>query len=342
MVKDELKMAQRFMAAFQGKMDQIRLREAKQGDSSAFELGDAEKAMLLQINNLGMVEGVVGGIVTLALLRRVRTQFLRRLLKQREKVMSGGGVGGGGGSGSPFGGSGAGGAGGSGSSTHVRNSPFLSPQQQQQLQQPAMFGGAGAGAGGAPTQAQISALENAIRQRQRPFSMANVFGWALDVVVAFSMSVTISLIFTDRRKVMKTLSDLPLVEGRSKVSDEFCPEILLELDSLRKESQYNRELTDNPQSQYLQALMQFCNNCRRRQAYECKLREEQGLSRSDPVSVPPPGVPPTYQIEGTSSGTTDGDDFAGTDDFFNGNDWASSSADAFVTDREEGEEKRWK
>jgi hypothetical protein len=46
-----------------------------------------------------------------------------------------------------------------------------------------------------------------------------------------------------------------------------------------------------PESPYLRAVVEFKDNCLRRQAYERRLRRYSGLDSHAPVDIPPPGVP---------------------------------------------------
>ena len=157
---------------------------------------------------------------------------------------------------------------------------------------------------------------------------------SLCVLAAFGTS----LYFTDHYLVMATVANVPLVPGRSAISDEFCPDICQEYHSL-----HSPEYWKHVESPILKNLSTFCRNCERRAAYEQKLRSENGLPPGAPVSIPPPGVPTDYMLKEGAYTTQDDDNgsFEYSDSFGeeemvveDGVDWA----DSFVIDQEEDDD----
>jgi hypothetical protein len=69
--KMEAKLVNRFMTLFSEKMDEMQEREAK-SKRNVFRLEPAEKALLTQVNNFGLYEGMAAGVLTLISLRRLR------------------------------------------------------------------------------------------------------------------------------------------------------------------------------------------------------------------------------------------------------------------------------
>jgi hypothetical protein len=69
--KMETKLVNRFMTLFSEKMDEMQEREAK-SKRNVFRLEPAEKALLTQVNNFGLYEGMAAGVLTLISLRRLR------------------------------------------------------------------------------------------------------------------------------------------------------------------------------------------------------------------------------------------------------------------------------
>ena len=111
-------------------------------------------------------------------------------------------------------------------------------------------------------------------------------------MVSISIAATTSLLCTDTRQALQNLAQIPLMEGQSRIADEFCPDVIAEWERLEREAQIqDTTLPSTPQSPYLKALLEFKDNCRRRQALERRLRRQQGLSDDLPISIPPPGVP---------------------------------------------------
>lgn len=109
-----------------------------------------------------------------------------------------------------------------------------------------------------------------------------ISGYALIGVMAYN---------ADYMLLASSLSFVPLVPYQSVISDELCPEI----------QDMARQLQESPDLEMDHSIMSFVHsfsrNCRLRQAYERKLRKEQGLADNAPVFVPPPGVPMDYTLE---------------------------------------------
>ena len=248
-IKQEYRVTEGFFKVLQSRVDQL----ANGQGVSKFELEEPERKVLMQINNSGLMKGTAAGLLSLVFLRRVRSNMWNRVVKrmQDEQLKKGFTVN-------------------TNSGHHVGNSPF-------QSQQP-----------GAPLPGS-SPLEKALRRRQNPWSLTNLLGWFLDVSVSFFVAATASVYFTDRKLVLQSLSTLPLIEGKSRVSAEFCPSMLEHYNRLRMQPE-TADLVQNPQTDYLKAIQAFCINCQRRRQQETRLRETMGMSSSAVVSIPPPGV----------------------------------------------------
>ena len=157
------------------------------------------------------------------------------------------------------------------------------------------------------------------------------FGWALDLGGAFSVAAMTSFACSDVKRILKTLEEIPLVEGRSRVATELCPELDQAIKDVRADVSVDNNILDEPRSEYLQALMQFHYNCQRRAAYEKQLRIEKGVGESYSIAIPPPGVPRDMSL------TMDNEN-ENPDDFYDPFVDQSSSqwADSLVSDKEEG------
>jgi len=119
----------------------------------------------------------------------------------------------------------------------------------------------------------------------------------------------------------------------------------VELLKVTKEAETNTVLAEvlkHPISPPLKGLLQFCHNCQLRAVYEKQLRQQLGLSDSDPVSIPAPGVPESTADLALSFGNDESSSGA-SNEFYDpskeengeGDDWA----DSFVTDQEVQEQK---
>ena len=92
----------------------------------------------------------------------------------------------------------------------------------------------------------------------------------LDLTVSVFMAAYGSLVFVDRKKLMDDISKIPLVEGRSLVSDELCDEFV---DVYRR---IPKQIWDKYQgkSDALDAISGFVRNCLRREMTEKKILQQ--------------------------------------------------------------------
>ena len=134
------------------------------------------------------------------------------------------------------------------------------------------------------------------------------------VIAAYTTSY-----FTDEEFMLQQVSKAPLLEGKSVISDEFCPTIC------REYYRYSQDYWKGVKSPYLQNLTKFVGNCERRRSLEKSIREERGLSQDTPILIPSPGVPNNYPIDDTAKEELIADG-ASMDD-----DWVQ----VLVTDQEE-------
>jgi hypothetical protein len=247
--KQETALTATFFQVLQNRVDEL----AKGKGSTKFELEEPERRVLLRINNSGLLKGAAAGILTLVLLRRVRSSVLNRVVQkvQEQQQQRNGNVG---------------------------NSPF----QQQSLQHPI------------PPLSTNTPLQEVLRRRQNPWSLPNLLGWFLDVSVSFFVGATSSFLLTDRKMVLRSVSELPLIEGKSRVAAELCPNMLDQYHKLLlQNSEHQPEIAEvlrDPQTEYLKAIKAFCVNCQRRKVQEDRLRATMGMDPTSVVAIPPPGV----------------------------------------------------
>lgn len=321
--KEEFSLAMRFINAANRKLDQLTMR----GESTNFKLEKAETKLLMEINNTGLLQGAAAGILTFVVLRRIRAGFLRRLEQQVAGKTH-----------NP-----------SGTPPHAAHkSPF------QQQKPPVGSAGVDHTAATAAEQ-QMASIAQGVRNRRTSQgaggTIFNIMSWLIDGTVSFYVAVAVSLRNPD--EILLKVAELPLMEGRSRIADELCPEFVQELRSIQEDSHKSdgtlnaiqKEALQNPQTASLKALLRFCHNCQQRAAYEKLLRQENGLGPDAPVAIPSPGVPHN-EIPTKSKSAAWGDDEQPAPqetDFYgpgpdensnastNDDDWA----DAFVADQEE-------
>ena len=317
----ELSLARKIMDVLGRKADELaNSTTVQQGN---FKLQPAERLKLLEINNLGLTEGVAAGLLSLVALRRIRSSLLKRLWTNSQK-----------------------------SATHgppqappstppppppnaTTNNPFRNnnPFQQQQNSQfsppPPLM----------PPPPSLNAPP-----KQSTFMF--LFGWFLDGLGAFSVMVTVSFMLTDVNKILGKLSTIPLTEGQSTIAREFCPDVVQSLRKIKQQDAEEAAIIKDPQTKQLQAVLEFAENCQRRAAFEKQLRRDKGVGRHYPVDVPPPGVPVDFALDASLDGGDDHDDDDDDDDtkkqvgndvfdFYEPQQQNADWADGFTTDRED-------
>uniref|UniRef100_A0A7S4MT16 Uncharacterized protein n=1 Tax=Odontella aurita TaxID=265563 RepID=A0A7S4MT16_9STRA len=109
----------------------------------------------------------------------------------------------------------------------------------------------------------------------------------IDLVLSLVIGCSGAFFLLDIDRMRDDFSRIPLVKGRSLLSEELCADYSRE--SYRFSSVMNKPKQDDPT---IDAIREFVSNCQRRAIYEDQLRKERTLTSSDPVSVPWPGVPP--------------------------------------------------
>jgi hypothetical protein len=147
------------------------------------------------------------------------------------------------------------------------------------------------------------------------FTLFNICATIVEGIVGLFCAELFSFVFSDRSSTMEWIVGLPLIQGKSELADEFCPVVISEWIPLEREFAVAAAATNEVQvldpppndnalsglsasgspllsistamdSPNLRAVVEFKDNCLRRQAYERRLRRYSG-----PVSIPPPCVP---------------------------------------------------
>lgn len=335
-------LARRFVKAAERRIEQLSQMgvddEKKSNTSYNFQLETEEQKALLAMNGSGLLQGTLAGLVSFVVLRRIRAGFLRHLQRQQQPPPS---------------------SSTSSSSTTIsmsssHSAPTKSPfQQHTSLPQPRLqqsanpFHPKGDIPPAPPTPTAATTTQRSSRTAVGPGgAFYNVVAWMVDATLSFYVAAYVSL--RDTKTLATQFADLPLIEGRSAIATEFCPEFLAEWKRMQLETQTGnvdnetetetnermtgsestqednemmknefavtdqREALQNPSSLFLQAFLRFCNNCQQRMAYEKLLRQQQGLRSDEPVAIPPPGVPVRHSILNASEIHDDSDDIDNT------------------------------
>lgn len=136
--------------------------------------------------------------------------------------------------------------------------------------------------------------------RPRGFISRSIW-FVFDTVLSVMVGANVSMVYTDKSAIRQQIAELPLVPGKSLVSDALCDEMIRELRSVTREknpayerlSKMNRDPTSEgtAASFFLEGIVQFCQNCERRRYLEKTIREQSGLQATETVTIPSPGVP---------------------------------------------------
>ena len=110
---------------------------------------------------------------------------------------------------------------------------------------------------------------------------AKVFGSLLDSTLGVLTGLTVWVLSVDKKGTLQTCADLPLLEGRSEISDKLCDDFI---DIYRNETrpQFWRDYSDDT----LSALKVFSENCEKRRLFERRLRRDYGLRIDEDVELP--------------------------------------------------------
>ncbi len=131
--------------------------------------------------------------------------------------------------------------------------------------------------------------------------------FCLDSFVSLSMAAYGSIIFTDQNQMIQDLSEVPLIEGRSLISDELCS------DFIQVYRQTPKHVFEANNDIMMKSIRNFVLNCAKRQTYERELQQWGMTSNSNNnhISIPSPGVPHDISVNfDEPTPTTDGELFS--------------------------------
>jgi len=106
-----------------------------------------------------------------------------------------------------------------------------------------------------------------------------VVGTLFDATFASLLGLTTWMVCTDKKKVLMTAADIPLMEGQSDISNILCDDFMHLYGTTSK--QFWKTHTDDS----VVAIHRFVQNCEKRQFYQKKLKREMGFSHEEMETV---------------------------------------------------------
>lgn len=132
---------------------------------------------------------------------------------------------------------------------------------------------------------------------RRPGFIFRSIRFSLDCFVSLSMATYGSMYFLDRKRMMDAAGGIPLVEGRSLISDELCDDFTNVYRSIPQKTWEKYDGKSVP----LDTVSNFVKNCIKRKVIETQILEERhefgNLDTGEHVEIPSPGVPADTQVE---------------------------------------------
>jgi len=118
--------------------------------------------------------------------------------------------------------------------------------------------------------------------------------WTILLDASFSMATgtCVWLVSLDKEKMFQTTADIPLMEGKSNISDSLCGDFIQEYNNIRP------AFWDEYKDDSLTYLQNFIQNCQKRQAYERQLKREMMIDETtESISLPTKVPQDILQVE---------------------------------------------
>jgi hypothetical protein len=303
--RDEQLLFSRFKNVAADSLERLSTR-IENDNNNKLKLGDEEKKRLQNLTGMGLKEGIVAGILTFVVLRRGPV-YIGRWVRRRQLAQY----------------------------QNNTNMPPPPSSDGYKLSDPRMT--------------STNPFQRAATKQDFPRS-GNFFirsiWFVFDVTLSLMMAASTSMAYTDTDVIRQQIIEMPLIQGRSLTSDALCDAIVKELYKVQAEKdpayerlhKLNKDGTQTPASYYLEGIMKFSANCERRRFMEQRLRQERGLSSTEPVEIPSPGVARTGPrlVKDIDDGQEKIVNDDGTEEPFNGQFGHDMSwANDFVSDQED-------
>ena len=109
----------------------------------------------------------------------------------------------------------------------------------------------------------------------------------VDIFLSLIVGVSAALFLTDDVKMKDDLARMPLVQGRSLISEELCFDFIKEHDKIQPQVWTSKEAIE---SSSMQAIRTFVHNCQKRESLIHSRQKELHSDRKDAGNIPSPGV----------------------------------------------------
>jgi len=117
------------------------------------------------------------------------------------------------------------------------------------------------------------------RYKEGPYVRA--IGTLFDSAVSLTIGGISWVLAIDKKKVFVTAADIPLIEGKSEISDTLCDDFI----HLYHDTIPSKFWTENS-GDALKTITRFVENCEKRHLYQRRLRMEMGLGNNAEVLIP--------------------------------------------------------
>ena len=259
---------------------------------------DDEKKLIAQISNIGLTKGLACGLFTFVTIRTggsmLRRYFLRRISNGGGSSNSRGSSSGSNNSGYTFDST----ISSSGSATSKSKNPFLShPSNSTKLPPPPN-----------PPPPQF----------QKPGLFIRSLNLGFDIMLSFFAAIEGTKYFTNTTQILDDISSIPLVKGKSLISDELCSDFINVYRSIPKETWKQYEANDGEKQQginmVLQTISSFVRNCHRRKMVEKDCFSEMNGDASSSVLTDDDGTTHNNNKIENENSNTFGDEDNNNDD----------------------------
>lgn len=132
---------------------------------------------------------------------------------------------------------------------------------------------------------QFDKLQQSKSQKEKLSEASSI---PVDIFLSLIVGASAALFLTDDVKMKDDLARMPLVQGRSLISEELCFDFIKEHDKIPAQVWTSKEAIE---SSSMQAIRTFVHNCQKRESLvDYRQKELHVFDRKDAEKIPSPGV----------------------------------------------------